>query len=305
MVDRDMRYVKAEGPSLAAFVEGTGVTELVGRTVYEVVQKKNVEHILALYQSGFAGESKHIESRRGDRFFDVDTVPVLDGGSASHVLIVLHDVTRRKQELAQLQAMLQEIHHRVKNNLQVISSLINMQVRKLDDGASRDALVECQTRVQAIALIHEKLYQSNDYARVSFSDYARSLAANIFHATGVSPSAVSLELAIDDVALPVHKAIPCGLVLNELITNALKHAFGEGRAGTVRVGLAKADDTRAYLSVDDDGVGLPEGLDVRRTNSLGLQLVAALAQQLDGDLTIGNAEGNQTGASFRLTFPVD
>jgi len=165
--------------------------------------------------------------------------------------------------LKEREVLIQEIHHRVKNNLQMISSLINMQVRRLSDQTCRDALEECQTRVQAIALIHEKLYQSRDYARVPFSEYVRSLAANIFHTMGVSPTDISLDLEIEDLALAVDKAIPCGLALNELITNALKHAFPSGRRGTIRVELSKREEGMLRLVVKDDGVGLPAGTDIR------------------------------------------
>lgn len=213
------------------------------------------------------------------------------------------DLEERTRELSgtlrEREVLLQEVHHRVKNNLQVVSSLINMQVRKLEDGASRSSLQECQTRVQAIALIHEKLYQSSDYARVPFSDYARSLASNIFHATGVSPDSIELELVIDDLELPVDKAIPCGLLLNELITNALKHGFSEGRSGTIRVELGPCGNGRLALAVIDNGVGLPPDLDLRNSDSLGLQLVGTLVEQLDAQLQIQST----AGASFRITFP--
>ncbi len=123
----------------------------------------------------------------------------------------------------------------MKNNLQVISSLINMQMRQLARRGARAALEECQGRVLAIALVHEKLYQSKDYAHVEFAEYARSLAASVFHALGLARGACQGRLAIEDVPLGVDRAIPCGLVINELITNALKHAFPDGRAGTIRV----------------------------------------------------------------------
>lgn len=200
--------------------------------------------------------------------------------------------------LKEREVLLQEVHHRVKNNLQVISSLINMQARKLATGSGRDALEECQARVQTIALIHEKLYQSRNYAGVPFSEYARGLAANVFHATGISPTDISLDLAIEDLTLAVDKAIPCGLVLNELITNALKHAFPNGRPGTIRVELSLLEGGRLRLAVKDDGVGLPEGIDIQKAESLGLQLVCTLAEQLDAELVIKN----QGGASFELTF---
>jgi two-component sensor histidine kinase len=202
------------------------------------------------------------------------------------------------RNLKEREVLLQEIHHRVKNNLQVISSLINMQVRKLEAGSSRDALEQCQTRVLAIALIHEKLYQSKDYSEVHFAEYARSLAASVFHALGVSETQVTLELAIDDVPLGVDRAIPCGLLLNELITNALKHAFPGGRAGAVRVELARITGDRLRLVVSDNGVGLPAGVDIQRTGSIGLQLVTTLAEQLEATLEISG----DRGATFQLTF---
>jgi two-component sensor histidine kinase len=202
------------------------------------------------------------------------------------------------QSLKEREVLLQEVHHRVKNNLQVISSLINMQVRRIDHGSTRDALEECQTRVLAIALIHEKLYQSKDYSEVRFAEYARSLAANVFHATGISPREVSLELAIDEVPLGVDLAIPCGLVINELITNSLKHGFKDGRTGTLRVALSKLDDGKLRLTVSDDGAGLPDGFELHRAESMGLQLVCTLAEQLDASVVVTR----DRGASFQLTF---
>jgi two-component sensor histidine kinase len=204
-----------------------------------------------------------------------------------------------RDALKEKETLLQEIHHRVKNNLQVISSLINIQLRKLGPGASREALQECQTRVQAIALIHEKLYQSRDYSRVPFSQYARGLAANVFHATGVSPGAVKLEVEVGEVALGVDKAIPCGLILNELITNALKHAFPQDSGGTVRVEVDQVAAGRVRLAVKDDGVGLPEDLDIRQAETLGMQLVCTLAEQLAAKLEVSRTGA---GTSFEVVF---
>jgi PAS domain S-box-containing protein len=205
------------------------------------------------------------------------------------------------QSLRERDALLQEVHHRVKNNLQVISSLISMQVRRLDEGKAREALDECQVRVQAIALIHEKLYQSRDCSRVAFSEYVRSVASNVFHATGTAPSRVKLELAIDDVTLAVDRAIPCGLVLNELITNALKHGFKDGRSGNVRVELTQLDGGRLRLAVHDNGVGLPAGFTLQTSESLGVRLVSTLSKQLDAELEV-NGRG---GTSFQLTFAAE
>jgi PAS domain S-box-containing protein len=202
--------------------------------------------------------------------------------------------------LREREVLLQEVHHRVKNNLQVISSLINMQVRQLNDASSRDALIECQTRVQAIALIHEKLYQSKDYSRVPFSDYARSLASNVFNAAGISPAAIRLDLDMEDLSLAVDKAIPCGLIVNELITNAVKHAFPGSRQGTVRVRLKKIASQAILLSVADDGIGLPPSFDMEKSDSLGMQLVTTLVEQLEGRLEVVGS----VGTMFSVTFPV-
>jgi two-component sensor histidine kinase len=213
-------------------------------------------------------------------------------------------VTERTSQLSatlrEREVLLQEIHHRVKNNLQVISSLINMQARQLGDDSSREALAECQTRVQAIALIHEKLYQSKDYSRVHFSEYAKSLASNIFSATGLSPQSVSLRLDIEDVALGVDKAIPCGLILNELITNALKHAFPAPMLGTVSVELHKPGAHVVSISVSDDGVGMPDKPEMKASPSLGLSLVHTLVDQLEGEIEIIR----DRGTTFRITFPL-
>ena len=214
-------------------------------------------------------------------------------------------VSERTSELAatlrEREIMLLEIHHRVKNNLQVISSLINMQIREVKEGSSRIALQECQGRIQTIALIHEKLYQSKDYSRVPFSEYAQDLAANIFYASGVSPAAIALDLEIEPLSLAVDKAIPCGLLLNELITNALKHAFPDGRGGTVRVKLCKAGDREILLAVADDGIGMSGQFDPAQSKSLGVQLITTLVEQLDGRLEVTRSGGT----TFSVTFPLE
>jgi two-component sensor histidine kinase/CHASE1-domain containing sensor protein len=226
-------------------------------------------------------------------------VLLMTGRAAAIQRVVEQRTAELRDALKEKETLLQEIHHRVKNNLQVISSLINLQMRKLGPGASRDSLQECQTRVQAIAMIHEKLYQSRDYSRVPFSQYASGLAAQVFHATGVSAGTVTLEVAVGEVALPVDKAIPCGLILNELITNALKHAFPGERHGTLRVEVNRTADGQVRLAVKDDGVGLPAGLDVGQCPTLGMQLLRTLAAQLAARLEVGRSG---PGASFEVVF---
>ena len=202
--------------------------------------------------------------------------------------------------LKERDVLLQEVHHRVKNNLQIISSLINLQIRKIKDIDNRSGLEECRRRVEAIALIHEQLYQAKDYAQVPFSDYVKRLVANVFHATSMSHPAVTLGIDVEAIALPVDKAIPCGLILNELITNALKHAFPGGRAGSIHIALRQTPGDEVILAVRDDGVGTPEGIPPSAAASLGMKLIEKLVSQIRGRLDILH----QDGMTFRVTFPL-
>jgi PAS domain S-box-containing protein len=208
-------------------------------------------------------------------------------------------VITRTAELKERECLLQEIHHRVKNNLQVIASLINMQIRGLEDESTRTALRDCQSRVVTMAKIHEMLYQSADYARVPFARYTRDLAARVLSASGTSPGHIALQLDLEDVSLPVAQAIPCGLILNELVANSLKHAFPNAARGVIHVELRVAPDRSVFLSVSDDGIGMPPALDLTTATSLGVQLVMNLVEQLEGHLEIVR----RPGSTFRITFP--
>jgi two-component sensor histidine kinase len=168
----------------------------------------------------------------------------------------------------------------------------------MPDASGAAALEECTMRVQAIALIHERLYQSKDYANVPFADYLTALCNNVFLATGVCESAVRLELAIQPLEIGVDRAIPCGLILNELITNALKHAFPDGRRGVVRVEFGREAAGAIAFSVRDDGEGFPRDFDVWKSESMGMQLVCTLVEQLDAELEVSR----HGGTSFTVRF---
>lgn len=232
---------------------------------------------------------------------------------------IMRDITERKQHLEQLQrlnaelesrilartaelrerdVLIQEIHHRVKNNLQVVSSLISMQVRSIPDHDTRVALRECQSRVETMAQIHEMLYQSKDYARIPFSGYTKALTQRVLSASEVSPSGITIRYRMDELFLAVNQAIPCGLVLNELIANALKHAFPAG-VGTIDIELRRIPDDRILLAVSDDGVGIASDFDPARSTLLGVGLVMALVKQLDGTLELIR----RPGTTFRIIFP--
>lgn len=210
-------------------------------------------------------------------------------------LAAAHD--EDQDRLRAQEVLLRDVHHRVKNNLQVISSLLGLQAEHIDDQRALDAFAESQNRVRAMALVHERVYQSSDLARVDLAAYIRDLAERLFVALGADP-AIALDLDAEPVSLPMDTAIPCGLLISELISNSIKHAFPAGRSGSVKVRLRQQED-RIVLTIADDGVGLPEGLDYRHTESLGLQLVTILAQQLDATVDVDGSVGTRFTIAFR------
>ena len=223
------------------------------------------------------------------------------------VLSAIVDISDRKQKEARIQEalkekdlLLAEVHHRVKNNLQVVHSLLNLQAYQIADPVARDLLRECQNRVQSMALIHQTLYQSKDFAEVDFRLFLDALIPTLLATYGIDSSRVSLEISATDVHLPINIAVPCGLVVNELISNALKHAFPNGRAGSVSVEIAPCETDSICLAVSDSGIGLAPESTPEEGNSLGLQLVVLLCEQLRGKLEISRADPTR----FAVTFPV-
>lgn len=192
----------------------------------------------------------------------------------------------------QLDVLLRELHHRVKNNLQIVISLLNMQARRAHEERTREALAAYRARIVSIALVHEQLYQSRDYARVPFSDYVERLSREVVVASGDQAARIDLAFELESLMLPIESAVPCGLILNELVTNAFRHAFPGGRQGTVRVVLRRDDDT-VRLAVADDGVGIPDGVDFGAGESLGGHLVSDLCLQLGASLDVRRGAGTR------------
>jgi PAS domain S-box-containing protein len=225
-------------------------------------------------------------------------------GKVVGMIGVMRDITERKRAEEQIRAslkekevLLKEIHHRVKNNLQVISSLLYLQSKNIQDSQTFEMFQESQNRVRSMALVHERLYQSPDLTRIDFAEYVRSLANHLFRSYGVNTNVIKLKINVDDVFLGVDTAIPCGLIINELVSNSLKHAFPDGGEGEVRIEL-RADDGQLMLMVSDNGVGFPQDLDFRDTGSLGLQLVNTLVEQIEGTIELDRSDGT----AFRIAF---
>ena len=208
------------------------------------------------------------------------------------------ELERRVQEK---DLLLSEIHHRVKNSLQVVSSLLSLEAARIVDPSVSEMLQITQNRIRSMALIHQTLYQSKDFSRVDFHAFLQSFVPTLIQSYSIHPEEISLIFHVAEVRLLIDAAIPCGLIVNELISNALKHAFPGERRGTICVEFAQCMDNSASLSVTDDGVGIPADFDFERSQTLGIQLVYMLTGQLGGTLTVKRSERT----SFILRFPLN
>ncbi|MCL2932755.1 MAG: PAS domain S-box protein [Trichodesmium sp. MAG_R03] len=220
---------------------------------------------------------------------------------------VIRDITERKRNeeqikasLAEKEVLLKEIHHRVKNNLQVISSLLRLQSRYIQDEGVMEMLKESQNRVRSMALVHEHLYQSKDLSRIDFSEYIHNLVSHIFQAYEVKARGVKLNVKIISVFLNIDTVVPCGLIINELVSNSLKYAFTQESLGNISIDFnyEPNNENKFILQVGDNGIGLPEGLNYENSGSLGLRLVCSLVRQLKGKIEVVN----QVGTVFKITF---
>jgi PAS domain S-box-containing protein len=217
----------------------------------------------------------------------------------SDVTARTHMEAQIRASLAEKEVLLKEVHHRVKNNLQVISSLLSLQSASGQHPSVYDFVLESERRIQAMALVHETLYQGSDVARFPLATYVRTLNAHLMHAYSGEADRITVHTQVEAVDLPLETAVPCGLILSELLSNCLKHAFPNGEAGEVTVTLTREAD-RLRLTVRDSGCGFPEHLDFRQTESLGLQLVCALTDQLQGTIALERAGGTAVTVIFPL-----
>ena len=224
------------------------------------------------------------------------------------VLSAVVDISDRKHReegirgaLREKEVLLGEIHHRVKNNLQIVHSLLDLQSARISDPLVQEMLRDSQNRIRSMALIHQTLYGSKDFAKVDFDLFLDALAPNLIGSYGVDAERIRLVVDVVQVALPIDAAVPCGLVVNELISNALKHAFRPGQDGEITVSLKRHSINEVTLSVADNGSGLPDGVDATNTATLGLQLVSLLTEQLGGVLTINRVNPTR----FLLRFPIE
>ena len=257
-----------------------------GRKCYEYFHDRDEVCPWCKNQDVLAGKTVRWEwhSIKNGKTYDlIDTPMTLQDGSIGK-LEMFHDITKRKQaeeqikqNLKEKEVLLSEIHHRVKNNMQVISSLLKLQSAKIEDKKYVEMFKDSENRIRSMSLIHEKLYQSGDFANVNFDGYVKNIANDLIRSYAVTPDKIKLNTKIEDVSLGLDNAIPCGLIINELISNSLKYAFPKDREGEIKIVLREINSNEIELTVSDDGIGIPAEIDIRETESLGLQLVYAFA----------------------------
>jgi PAS domain S-box-containing protein len=226
-------------------------------------------------------------------------------GTSKRMVGTLSDITERvnakkkiKESLEEKKMLLKEIHHRVKNNLMIISSLLNLQSSYIKDKESQDIFKESQNRARSMALIHERLYQSTDLKRIDFGDYIQSLSKDLFNTYISNSSLIALKINVENIFLDINTAIPLGLIVNELLTNSLKHAFPNGRKGEINVEFHKKGNQYEF-AVKDNGIGFPKDTDYKKTDSLGLQIVTNLTNQIDGKIELNRKHGTEFKINFK------
>ena len=300
-----------------AFVEfiGRPRNEIVGKTDHDFFDPEVADAFREHDRQMLAGRKlRHNEEwvtyadGRRALLYTLKTPYLGSDGEPIGVLGISHDITERKREeeavrsaLAEKTVLLKEVHHRVKNNLQVVISLLNLQSNEALKGDVRDILASTRNRVRSMALIHENLYRSESLARLNLGSYLEGLCAHLLRSAGPVGARVRLESQVESerISIGLNQAVPCGLLVNELVTNALKHAFPGERVGLIRVTFQSPTPQEVLLTVVDDGVGLPAALEPQQTESLGLQLVCLLTEQLHGTVTFERGRGT----AVRILFP--
>jgi PAS domain S-box-containing protein len=291
---------------------GISKEELVGKHFMEL--EIFPKDIFGLIEEKFSHLLKHgdvapfesqIIDKNGDiRWGNTSLTIIKKDNISDYILVIFSDITERKKaenkiikSLKEKEVLLQEIHHRVKNNMQIISSLLNLQIQYVDEKETANVLIESQNRVKSMAMIHEELYKSEDLTHINFMDYIQSLVSNLFYSYNVKNNRITSTFEIENVNLNIETAVPCGLIISELISNSLKYAFPNEMKGNIHIKLKSVND-KYELIISDNGIGLPTDFDFNKLESLGLLLVNKLIEQIDGKITINKSHPTQ----FKITF---
>ena len=296
-------------------ITGYSMKELFKLNITKIHPKKDLKYILDQFEKQVEGKCsilKDISILRKDKkviYCDINS-KVLKFDKKEYFVGFYRDITERKhaeeqikKSLKEKEVLLQEIHHRVKNNMQVISSLLKLQSRQIKDNKTIAMFKECQDRIRSMALVHEKLYESKDFANINFNKYIKVLANSLFRSYKIYSDKIALKLDVKDISLKVDHAIPCGLIINELVSNSLKYAFPNSKSGEIKITLCSDGDNDIQLVVSDNGIGIPKDLDFRNSESLGLHLVKVLVEdQLQGEIIQNGSNGTEFKINFKAVY---
>jgi len=308
LIEEDMTISRVN--SEAERIIGFSKEEIEGKKKWtEFVVKEDLKRIKGYYalRNDPVAHPTEYETKVRDKAGNIKDilVTIVNIPGTQKQLASILDITKRKiadnkikSSLKEKNNLLQEIHHRVKNNMQIISSLLNLQIKYVDEEEAVNVLKESQNRIKSMAMIHEKLYMSDDLAHINFVDYIQSLVKNLFYSYNVENTNIKPIFEVEDVTLNMETAVPCGLIISELVSNSLKYAFPNERKGEIYVSLKTVDD-KYELIIRDNGIGLPEELDFNNLETLGLLLVNNLTEQIDGELTINRSPGTEFKIKFK------
>ena len=291
---------------------GLSKNELIGKNFSDIklINPEDLEFYRAKFNSLINGEiiepfeSRFVDKNNDLHWIIVHITTVMANDNISYILGIASDITEQKKaeneiksSLNEKNILLQEVHHRVKNNMQIISSLLNLQTQYVEDEEAIDVLKESQNRVRSMAIIHEKLYQSEDLTNINFVGYIQSLVSNLFYSYNITNNRIQSILKVENLSLNIETAVPCGLIISELVSNSLKYAFPNEMKGEIFVSL-KDKEGDYELIVRDNGIGISENIDFNNLETLGLLLVNNLTEQIDGKMTINRKQGTE----FRIRF---
>lgn len=308
IVASDKEGIITEFNQAAVKAFGYQPKEVIGKIVSElfVSQEESKRVLFEILEVGFFLGETICKTKSGELFSAYLSASLLfdNEGKSIGTVGVVKDISelkateeKLKQNVEQKEVLIKEVHHRVKNNLQVINSILQLQSSHVVDQKALSALQDCQARIKSMAFIHESLYQSNDLAAVNFTEYIRTLCNNLLYSFQASGNAVKLDLQVEDVSLSLDAAISCGLIVNELISNSFKYAFEKGKKGLILVKLKKTREGHELI-ISDNGVGIPKNVDYKNSNSLGLQLVMGLVDQIDGKIDCEIKKGTKFIINF-------
>lgn len=291
IIDYEINHGEQESPTTLTFQ---------GKTIYDLFPSHLAKTIMDQIAVTLHTGAMHIAEYqipmlgRQIRYYEARMVTI----GRSGIMVIVRDISERKyaekkiqESLHEKEVLLKEIHHRVKNNMQIISSLISLQLRHISNEGFQGLFIEIQNRVRAMALVHEKLYQSDNIARINIRDYFNSLKDIIWSSYSTIQDKVRIIADIEDQSLDLDRAIPVGLIVNELLTNAIKYAFPEGNTGEINFSCRKNSDGKFLLQISDNGIGLPEDVNLAKSETLGFQIVNALVQQIGGSISIVSEGG--------------